>query len=90
MQAKSAQGRERAVEHIIGEVNAFRLSQRTDADEQDYIKQLISVFEDAEDLESLEDLHALCSLMQTIRELPLGESFVESSDQQSCSTTTRC
>jgi Component of IIS longevity pathway SMK-1 len=25
----------------------------------------------AEDLESLENLHALCSLMQTIRELPL-------------------
>lgn len=25
------------------------------------------VFEQAEDLESLEDLHALCSLMQTIR-----------------------
>ena len=37
-------------------------------DKQDYIKQLITVFDQAEDLESLEDLHALCSLMQTIRE----------------------
>ncbi|WWD22828.1 hypothetical protein CI109_107322 [Kwoniella shandongensis] len=51
MQAKSPIGRERAVEHIINE---------------DYIKHLISVLEQAEDLESLEDLHALCSLMQTI------------------------
>jgi protein phosphatase-4 regulatory subunit 3 len=37
------------------------------ADGQDYIKQLTVVFEQAEDLESLDDLHALCSLMQTIR-----------------------
>lgn len=53
MQAKSAAGRERAVEHIIGE---------------HYIKQLIGVLNQAEDLESINDLHALCSLMQTIRE----------------------
>lgn len=52
MQAKSAAGRERAVEHIIGE---------------HYIKQLIGVLNQAEDLESINDLHALCSLMQTIR-----------------------
>lgn len=51
MQAKSAAGRERAVEHIIGE---------------EYIKQLIGVLNQAEDLESIQDLHALCSLMQTI------------------------
>ncbi|KAK6905071.1 hypothetical protein I203_105890 [Kwoniella mangroviensis CBS 8507] len=51
MQAKSPIGRERAVEHILNE---------------DYIKHLITVLEQAEDLESLEDLHALCSLMQTI------------------------
>jgi len=38
---------------------------------QDYIKQLIGVFDQAEDLESLEDLHALCSLMQTIRGSPV-------------------
>ncbi|OXH35304.1 nuclear protein [Cryptococcus neoformans] len=50
-QAKSAMGRERAMEHILNE---------------DYIKQLINVLEQAEDLESLDDLHALCSLMQTI------------------------
>ncbi|KAL1743124.1 component of IIS longevity pathway SMK-1-domain-containing protein [Schizophyllum fasciatum] len=34
--------------------------------QQDYIKQLISVMTDVEDLESLEHLHLLCSLMQTI------------------------
>ncbi len=34
---------------------------------QDYIKQLIVVLHQAEDLESIDDLHALCSLMQTIR-----------------------
>ncbi|WVR03282.1 hypothetical protein IAU60_000273 [Kwoniella sp. DSM 27419] len=51
MQAKSQTGRERAVEHILKE---------------DYIKHLINVLEQAEDLESIEDLHALCSLMQTI------------------------
>ena len=68
MQAKSAQGRERAVEHIIGEVSDHALWQPRDyAKGQDYIKQLTVVFEQAEDLESLDDLHALCSLMQTIR-----------------------
>ncbi|KAF8969370.1 component of IIS longevity pathway SMK-1-domain-containing protein [Flammula alnicola] len=34
--------------------------------QEDYIKSLIKVMGDAEDLESLENLHALCSLMQTI------------------------
>lgn len=33
---------------------------------QDFIKQLIAILHQAEDLESLEDLHALCSLMHTI------------------------
>ncbi|TRM67857.1 component of IIS longevity pathway SMK-1-domain-containing protein [Schizophyllum amplum] len=33
---------------------------------QEYIKQLINVMTDLEDLESLEQLHLLCSLMQTI------------------------
>nr|XP_018266504.1 uncharacterized protein I303_00479 [Kwoniella dejecticola CBS 10117]OBR88662.1 hypothetical protein I303_00479 [Kwoniella dejecticola CBS 10117] len=51
MQAKSPVGREKAVEHILNE---------------DYIKHLIAVLDQAEDLESLDDLHALCSLMQTI------------------------
>lgn len=68
MQAKSTVGRERAVEHIIGEVRRFKpdwpqCSQHL----QDYIKQLIGVLHQAEDLESIGDLHALCSLMQTIR-----------------------
>ncbi|KAL1721678.1 component of IIS longevity pathway SMK-1-domain-containing protein [Schizophyllum commune] len=39
--------------------------------QQDYIKQLIGVMTDVEDLESLEHLHLLCSLMQTI--LMLGD-----------------
>lgn len=34
---------------------------------QDYIKQMIDVLTMAEDMESLDSLHALCSLMQTIR-----------------------
>ncbi|KZT29424.1 DUF625-domain-containing protein [Neolentinus lepideus HHB14362 ss-1] len=34
--------------------------------QEEYIKQLVDVFNQAEDLESLENLHALCSLMQTI------------------------
>ncbi|EMD40366.1 hypothetical protein CERSUDRAFT_110962 [Gelatoporia subvermispora B] len=33
---------------------------------EDYIKAIIDVFHQAEDLESLENLHALCSCMQTI------------------------
>lgn len=33
---------------------------------QDYIKALIEVMNQAEDLESLENLHALCNMMQTI------------------------
>nr|ODO02203.1 nuclear protein [Cryptococcus depauperatus CBS 7855] len=49
--AKTAQGRERCIEHILNE---------------DYIKRLTVIFEQAEDLESIDDLHALCSLMQTI------------------------
>ena len=51
MQSRSAQGRERVVEHILTE---------------DYIKNLIVVFEQAEDLESLEDLHTLHDVMQGI------------------------
>lgn len=46
-------GREKICEYIVRE---------------DYIKGLIDAFAQAEDLESLGDLHALCSLMQTIRE----------------------
>ncbi|KAL7420313.1 Platinum sensitivity protein [Cryptotrichosporon argae] len=51
MHVKSQAGRDRALEHILSD---------------NYIKQLIGVLHQAEDLESLEDLHALCSLMQTI------------------------
>lgn len=35
---------------------------------QDYLKSMIEVMNVAEDQESLDNLHALCSLMQTIRE----------------------
>jgi protein phosphatase-4 regulatory subunit 3 len=76
MQAKSAAGRERAVEHIIAEVSYTVLAVQK-AYRQDYIKQLIGVFEQAEDLESLEDLHALCALMQTICK-PASKKNVES------------
>ncbi|KAI0797191.1 hypothetical protein C8Q75DRAFT_743791 [Abortiporus biennis] len=34
---------------------------------EEYLKGMIDVFTQAEDLESLENLHALCSCMQTIR-----------------------
>lgn len=36
---------------------------------QDYIKQMIDVMHVAEDVETLDSLHALCTLMQTIRKL---------------------
>lgn len=34
----------------------------------DYVKKLIRIHEEAEDLESLSDLHALCRVMQTVCE----------------------
>lgn len=37
--------------------------------QNDYIRKLIRIHDEAEDLESLEDLHALCRVMQTIRAL---------------------
>jgi hypothetical protein len=35
---------------------------------QDYVRQMIRVFETAEDLEMLEELHTLCNMMTIIRE----------------------
>lgn len=35
---------------------------------QDYIRLMVDLASQAEDLEQLDDLHALCSCMQTIRE----------------------
>lgn len=35
---------------------------------QDYVRQMIKVFNDAEDMESLDDLHSLCTMMSTICE----------------------
>ena len=69
MQAKSAAGRERAVEHILNEVSCCNTAAYRGLTQQHYIKALCSVFESAEDLEDLEDLHHLCALMQTIRTL---------------------
>ena len=36
---------------------------------------MIDVLAQAEDLECLDDLHALCTLMQTIRECPCRRAF---------------
>ena len=43
--------------------DTMRLSRAT----QEYLKAMIDVMHQAEDLESLENLHPLCLLMQTIR-----------------------
>jgi protein phosphatase-4 regulatory subunit 3 len=51
LQMRSAFARDRVVEHILTE---------------EYIKNLLGVFEQAEDLESLEDLHTLHDVMQNI------------------------
>ncbi|TFY56769.1 hypothetical protein EVJ58_g7436 [Rhodofomes roseus] len=61
---------------IIGEIErAIKSLARTNAikericeyiQTEDYIKSMINVMNQAEDLESLENLHALCSCMQTI------------------------
>jgi hypothetical protein len=37
------------------------------ADRQDWLEQLISVFEQAEDLESLEDIHAVSNIVHLLR-----------------------
>lgn len=44
-------------------------------DDQDYIKALIDVMEQAEDLESLPDLHAMHGIIQTIRKSILRSGF---------------
>lgn len=40
---------------------------------QDYVKQLIDVMKQAEDLEDIKELHACCSCMQTIRKPAANE-----------------
>lgn len=67
---------------IIGEIEkAIKYIGRTPAGKEkiceyvvseDYIKGLIDVMSQAEDLEALSELHALCNLMQTIRTQMLG------------------
>ena len=50
---------------------------------QDYIKSLIEVLNQAEDLESLENLHALCSVTQTIRAYSSAKSGFQNTNCQS-------
>jgi hypothetical protein len=87
MQSRSGPGRERAVEHILTEVSGAVLALSAPAHVQDYVKALITVFDQAEDLESLDDLHTLCGITQTISAL-LAMSGARLADFQSCSTIT--
>lgn len=50
---------------------------------QDYIKALINVMTQAEEIENLENLHALCSCMQTIRKYFFSTSSV--AETKNCS-----
>ncbi|GHJ88221.1 hypothetical protein NliqN6_4623 [Naganishia liquefaciens] len=52
--SRSIAGREKTVEFVIT---------------NDYVRQMIRVFEVAEDMESLDDLHSLCTMMSTILSL---------------------
>ena len=51
--ARTAAGRERTATNIV---------------KSDFVQKLIAIHREAEDLESLDDLHALCRVMQSIRE----------------------
>jgi protein phosphatase-4 regulatory subunit 3 len=65
--------RDRLCEHIISTVrpnHSFGLFV-LNLPIQDYIRLMIDLASQSEDLEQLEDLHALCSCMQTIREWQL-------------------
>lgn len=54
MSTRTIAGREKTVQFVLS---------------NDYVRQMLKVFEAAEDLESLDDLHTLCSMMTIIREL---------------------
>ncbi|KAJ9124080.1 hypothetical protein QFC22_000875 [Naganishia vaughanmartiniae] len=54
LSSRSIAGREKTVEFVIS---------------NDYVRQMIQVFQTAEDVESLEDLHSLCTMMSTILSL---------------------
>ncbi|KAJ9098807.1 hypothetical protein QFC19_006284 [Naganishia cerealis] len=54
LSSRSIAGREKTVEFVIT---------------TDYVRQMIQVFNMAEDMESLEDLHSLCTMMSTILSL---------------------
>ncbi|KAJ9106115.1 hypothetical protein QFC21_001257 [Naganishia friedmannii] len=54
LSSRSIAGREKTVEFVIS---------------NDYVRQMIQVFNMAEDMESLEDLHSLCTMMSTILSL---------------------
>lgn len=54
---------------------------------QDYIKALINVMTQAEEIENLENLHALCSCMQTIRKCFFSTSSI--AETKKCSYAQR-
>lgn len=71
--ARTQPVKEKICEYIQQEVRTFFLCVHIPADLtfgllQEYLKSMIEVMNVAEDQESLENLHALCCLMQTIRE----------------------
>ena len=47
---------------------------------QDYLKAIVDVFKQAEDLELIRDLHALNSCMNTIRQFPVAHMVATSTD----------
>lgn len=75
--ARNATFKERICECIQTEVSLTRgdlcyhgLVSLTGRLAQEYVKGMIDVMHQAEDLESIENLHALCSCMQAIRKFP--------------------
>lgn len=67
---RTPQYKERVCEYIQNEVCTINKNSNCHstllAGAQDYIKGMIDVMTQSEDLESLDNLHALCSCMQTI------------------------
>lgn len=80
--SRSIAGREKTVEFVItnvrGAVSHFRsLFDDSLPVQQDYVRQMIRVFEIAEDMESLDDLHSLCTMMSTIRKFFAASARVD-------------
>lgn len=69
MQSKSQMGRDKIIEHIINEVGSFLQVDVAGTGVlmlQDWLKHLIGVFDQAEDLESLEDIHAVSNIVHIL------------------------